>query len=78
MPQYLTFFILHILINRRGIAEGRAASREVDLFLEKSTCLPVIGGIVKRTAQEILGQEPAYEIQGPAERAPIQVAAVAS
>lgn len=32
------------------------AAREVDLYLEKSTNLPVTGGIVKRTAQEILGR----------------------
>jgi glutamate synthase (NADPH/NADH) len=47
----------------RGINEGRQSAREVDLYLEKSTGLPVTGGIVKRTAQEILGR---------AERAPIQ------
>ncbi|EPE08819.1 glutamate synthase [Ophiostoma piceae UAMH 11346] len=38
-----------------GINEGRQAAREVDLFLEKSTSLPVTGGIIKRTAQEVLG-----------------------
>jgi glutamate synthase (NADPH/NADH) len=32
------------------------AAREVDLFLEKSSNLPVTGGIVKRTAQEIFTQ----------------------
>ncbi|KAK4167329.1 putative glutamate synthase [NADPH] [Cladorrhinum sp. PSN259] len=37
-----------------GINEGRQAAREVDLFLEKNTNLPVTGGIVKRTAQEVL------------------------
>ncbi|KAI1844141.1 hypothetical protein JX266_009625 [Neoarthrinium moseri] len=36
-----------------GINEGRQAAREVDLFLEKCTSLPVTGGIIKRTAQEI-------------------------
>ncbi|KAK0704956.1 glutamate synthase [Lasiosphaeris hirsuta] len=36
-----------------GINEGRQAAREVDLFLEHSTGLPVTGGIVKRTAQEV-------------------------
>ncbi|CAK7241518.1 MAG: glutamate synthase [NADH] [Sporothrix thermara] len=38
-----------------GINEGRQAAREVDLFLEKSTSLPVTGGIIKRTAEEVLG-----------------------
>ena len=37
----------------RGINEGRQAAREVDLYLEHSTNLPVTGGIVKRTAQEV-------------------------
>lgn len=37
----------------RGINEGRQAAREVDLYLERYTSLPVTGGIVKRTAQEI-------------------------
>lgn len=32
------------------------AAREVDLFLEASSSLPVTGGIVKRTAQEIFSQ----------------------
>ncbi|KAJ2895576.1 glutamate synthase [Zalerion maritima] len=36
-----------------GINEGRQAAREVDLYLENYTSLPVTGGIVKRTAQEI-------------------------
>ena len=40
----------------RGINEGRMAAREVDLFLENNTTLPVTGGIVKRTAQEILNR----------------------
>ena len=40
----------------RGINEGRMAAREVDLFLENNTNLPVTGGIVKRTAQEILNR----------------------
>ncbi|CAK7263276.1 glutamate synthase [NADH] [Sporothrix epigloea] len=38
-----------------GINEGRQAAREVDLFLEKSTSLPVTGGIIKHTAAEVLG-----------------------
>ena len=37
----------------RGINEGRQAAREVDLYLEHCTSLPVTGGIIKRTAQEI-------------------------
>lgn len=37
----------------RGINEGRQAARECDLFLMKSTSLPVTGGIIKRTAQEV-------------------------
>jgi len=36
-----------------GINEGRQAAREIDLYLESCTGLPVTGGIVKRTAQEI-------------------------
>ncbi|KAK3387673.1 putative glutamate synthase [Podospora didyma] len=36
-----------------GINEGRQAAREVDLYLEHSTNLPVTGGIVRRTAQEV-------------------------
>ncbi|KAK0613827.1 hypothetical protein B0T14DRAFT_569832 [Immersiella caudata] len=36
-----------------GINEGRQAAREVDLYLEHNTALPVTGGIVKRTAQEV-------------------------
>lgn len=45
----------HLLMpSFRGINEGRMAAREVDLYLEKSTNLPVTGGIVKRSAQEIL------------------------
>lgn len=39
----------------RGINEGRQSAREVDLYLEKSTGLPITGGIVKFSAQEILG-----------------------
>jgi glutamate synthase (NADH) len=50
----------------------------VDLFLEKSSYLPTIGGIVKNTALEILGRGQAVEIEGRAERAPIQAAAVAN
>ena len=62
----------------RGINEGRQAAREVDLWLERSTSLPITGGIVKRTAAEIFGSGPAREIGGRAERAPIQVTAAAS
>lgn len=36
-----------------GINEGRMAAREVDIFLENSTSLPVTGGIVKRTFTQI-------------------------
>ncbi|KAM7218813.1 putative glutamate synthase [NADPH] [Rhypophila decipiens] len=36
-----------------GINEGRQAAREVDLYLEKNTALPVTGGIVKATAEEV-------------------------
>jgi len=61
-----------------GINEGRQSAREVDLYLEKSTLLPITGGIVKRTANEILGKQLSHEVQGRAERAPIQVAAAAS
>jgi hypothetical protein len=42
----------------RGINEGRQSAREVDLYLEESSCLPVTGGIVKRSAQEIFGKGP--------------------
>ncbi|EPE27138.1 FMN-linked oxidoreductase [Glarea lozoyensis ATCC 20868] len=61
-----------------GINEGRQSAREVDLYLEKSTLLPITGGIVKRTANEILGKQLSHEVKGRAERAPIQVAAAAS
>ncbi|KAI3393363.1 hypothetical protein diail_4401 [Diaporthe ilicicola] len=37
-----------------GINEGRQTAREVDLYLERSTNLPVTGGIVKRSAHEVL------------------------
>ncbi|KAI0974848.1 glutamate synthase [Xylaria arbuscula] len=40
-----------------GINEGRQSAREVDLYLQGSTRLPVTGGIVKQSAQEILGTE---------------------
>jgi glutamate synthase (NADH) len=40
----------------RGINEGRQAAREVDLYLEHCTSLPVTGGIVRRSAREILGR----------------------
>jgi glutamate synthase (NADPH/NADH) len=36
-----------------GINEGRMAAREIDLYLEQCTSLPITGGIVKRTANEI-------------------------
>ncbi|KAK4194765.1 putative glutamate synthase [NADPH] [Triangularia verruculosa] len=36
-----------------GINEGRQAAREVDLYLEKNTSLPVTGGIIKRTAEQV-------------------------
>ncbi|KAM3083035.1 glutamate synthase [NADH] [Clarireedia jacksonii] len=61
-----------------GINEGRQCARECDLWLEKSTLLPVTGGIVKRTAGEILGRGPTSELQGRAERAPIQAIAAAT
>ncbi len=37
----------------RGINEGRQAAREVDLYLENYTSLPVTGGIIKHTYHEI-------------------------
>jgi glutamate synthase (NADPH/NADH) len=43
-----------LIVLYRGINEGRMAAREVDLYLEKSSNLPVTGGIVKRSAQEVL------------------------
>ncbi|XMA10732.1 hypothetical protein WAI453_003523 [Rhynchosporium graminicola] len=61
-----------------GINEGRQSAREVDLYLEGSTNLPVTGGIVKRTTAEIFGKDQAKDIKGRAERAPLQVAAAAS
>ncbi|KAI0013300.1 glutamate synthase [Xylariaceae sp. FL0662B] len=36
-----------------GINEGRQAAREVDLYLQRYTNLPVAGGIINRTAQQI-------------------------
>jgi len=45
--------LTHLLTFFRGINEGRQAAREVDLYLEGSTGLPVTGGIVKRTADEV-------------------------
>lgn len=68
----------HVLTLFRGINEGRQSAREVDLFLEGSTSLPVTGGIVKRTAQEILDPKLTHEVIGRAERAPLQVAAAAT
>ncbi|KAI2641941.1 glutamate synthase [Xylaria nigripes] len=38
-----------------GINEGRQAAREVDLYLQGSTRLPVTGGIIKQSAKEVLG-----------------------
>lgn len=38
----------------RGINEGRQAAREVDLYLEQCTGLPVTGGIVRSSADEVL------------------------
>ncbi|KAK8006460.1 glutamate synthase [Apiospora marii] len=52
-----------------GINEGRQAAREIDLYLEKCTSLPVTGGIVKRTAQETFqavhgdNQKPTVQVQ---------------
>ncbi|KAI1127310.1 glutamate synthase [Nemania abortiva] len=40
-----------------GINEGRQSAREVDIYLQGSTHLPVTGGIIKQTAKEILGTE---------------------
>lgn len=51
------------------------AAREVDMFLEKSTSLPVTGGIVKRSFDEIVHNRPA---KGHAERAPPQVVVAAT
>ncbi|KAK6845166.1 Glutamate synthase [Apiospora arundinis] len=50
-----------------GINEGRQAAREIDIYLEKCTSLPVTGGIVKRTAQEtfqaVHGDKHAHTVQ---------------
>lgn len=46
-----------MLMSFRGINEGRQSAREVDLYLQGSTRLPVPGGIIKQTAQEILETE---------------------
>ncbi|KAI0112096.1 glutamate synthase [Nemania sp. FL0031] len=40
-----------------GINEGRQSAREVDIYLQGSTHLPVTGGIIKQSAKEILGTE---------------------
>ncbi|KAG9236926.1 amidophosphoribosyltransferas-like protein [Amylocarpus encephaloides] len=61
-----------------GINEGRQSAREVDLYLEGSSSLPITGGIVKRTANEIFAKGTPHEVLGRAERAPIQVTAAAS
>jgi len=37
----------------RGINEGRQAAREVDLYLEGCTNLPVTGGIIKASAKQV-------------------------
>ncbi|KAI9800425.1 MAG: glutamate synthase [NADH] [Piccolia ochrophora] len=52
-----------------GINEGRQAAREVDTYLMKSTPLPNVGGIVRRSP---------YEVVGRADRAPMQAIAAAS
>jgi hypothetical protein len=52
---YRCFMKTKLTIDVRGINEGRQSAREVDLYLEKSTSLPVTGGIVKQSALEILG-----------------------
>jgi glutamate synthase (NADPH/NADH) len=46
-----------MLIDIRGINEGRQSAREVDIYLQGNTRLPVTGGIVKQSAREILGTE---------------------
>jgi hypothetical protein len=63
-PNYLVILITNYFL---GVStnEGRQAAREVDLWLEKSTGLPITGGIVKRTAQEIFGRGPFREIAAP-------------
>ncbi|KAL2753686.1 hypothetical protein ACRALDRAFT_2126518 [Sodiomyces alcalophilus JCM 7366] len=38
-----------------GINEGRQAAREVDMFLEGNTNLPVTGGIIRHATEEIVG-----------------------
>lgn len=43
-----------MLINTRGINEGRQAAREVDVYLQGSTYLPVTGGIIKQSAKKLL------------------------
>ncbi|KAI1167299.1 glutamate synthase [Nemania serpens] len=37
-----------------GINEGRQAAREVDVYLQGSTYLPVTGGIIKQSAKKLL------------------------
>lgn len=44
-----------VLIWTSGINEGRQTALAVDLYLMGSSSLPVTGGIVKRTAAQILG-----------------------
>jgi len=55
-----------------GINEGRQAAREVDLYLENCTNLPVTGGIVRRTAEEVFA---AAAVPAPAPTAVEPVAA---
>lgn len=43
-----------MLTSIRGINEGRQAARDVDLYLENCTGLPVTGGIVRNSAEEVL------------------------
>lgn len=50
----LLIYIIILTHHLRGINEGRQAAREVDLYLEHSTNLPVTGGITKHSAHEIL------------------------
>lgn len=46
-----------------GINEGRQAARQIDLFLEKNTRLPICGGIEKRPI-EALSRKPMPHIDG--------------
>jgi glutamate synthase (NADH) len=51
VKSHANFILIYLY---RGINEGRQAAREVDLYLEHATNLPVTGGIVKHSAHEIL------------------------